>query len=325
MVSVSIVVPTYNRAHLLGRTVRSLVLQTYADIEIVVVDDASTDSTPEVLERLSRQDKRVRPIRLKRNSGVAVACNTGIETSQGKYVCTIADDDIAMPELVEASVKALERGADIGFAYSDFVLVRHEDFYIVRTPQSEGITYEEALAGTCPVGPGWFFRRHALVEVGGFDPSLRVAEDWDIFRRIIRAGWRIAHTGIVGAIKFESERMLSRKYALYADTFKAIMRRCEEDFDRFPLAKSKILSVIGMYSMRAGRWKDGLKFLQRSLKEKPAAPIVWLQFLFALGGPSVYSIGDGIYRKLHSAYRTKTVDKNFKQELIQWIKRVESD
>jgi len=89
--TVSVIIPTYNRAHTIGRAIKSVLNQTYQDFEIIVVDDGSTDNTEEVVK--SFRDKRIRYIQHKKNKGAAAARNTGIKSAKGKYIAFQDSDD----------------------------------------------------------------------------------------------------------------------------------------------------------------------------------------------------------------------------------------
>lgn len=98
--TVSVVIPTYNRAHLVGRAIQSVLNQTYQDFEIIVVDDGSTDNTEEVVK--SFNDPRIRYIRHDQNRGGSAARNTGIKMARGEYIAFQDSDDEWLPEKLES-------------------------------------------------------------------------------------------------------------------------------------------------------------------------------------------------------------------------------
>ena len=103
---VSVIIPTYNRAHLVGRAIRSVLNQTYQDFEIIVVDDGSTDNTEEVVK--SFNDPRIRYIRHEKNRGGSAACNTGIRAARGEYIAFQDSDDEWLPEKLEKQMQVFE-------------------------------------------------------------------------------------------------------------------------------------------------------------------------------------------------------------------------
>ena len=120
---VSVVVPAYNAAWSLDETLASVCAQTYRDIEVLVVDDGSTDATADVAAAWSQRDCRVRLIR-KPNGGVASARNRGLREARGVYVAPIDADDLWAPDNVERQVAALEAagpGACMAFAHTIFI------------------------------------------------------------------------------------------------------------------------------------------------------------------------------------------------------------
>lgn len=114
MPAISVIVPVYNTEAFLEKTVGSLTAQTFKDIEILCVNDGSTDGSLDVLRRLSEADNRVKIINLDRNSGVSVARNTGIEKAKGEYIYFLDSDDWIDPDYLEAMyAHAVETGLDV--------------------------------------------------------------------------------------------------------------------------------------------------------------------------------------------------------------------
>ncbi len=93
---VSVIIPTYNRAHVLGRAIRSVLDQTYQDFELIVVDDGSSDHTGEVVATFA--DPRIHYLRHEKNRGAAAARNTAIKTAQGEYIASLDSHDEWLPE-----------------------------------------------------------------------------------------------------------------------------------------------------------------------------------------------------------------------------------
>lgn len=118
---VSVIIPTYNSEKYLEKTVSSVLAQTYKDIEIVLVDDCSKDSTREVIERISRVDKRVKFIFQKKNGGAAVARNTGINYAEGRYIAFLDSDDTWEPNKIEKQIAILNEGKPFVFCAYDTV------------------------------------------------------------------------------------------------------------------------------------------------------------------------------------------------------------
>ena len=118
--SVSIIIPTYNRAYLICEAIDSILNQIYQDIEIIVVDDGSTDNTAEVLQRYKDKITYIK----QENEGPGDARNRGIAEASGKYIAFLDSDDIWFEFKLEVQVDILEKLTDVGFLFSDFCIIK---------------------------------------------------------------------------------------------------------------------------------------------------------------------------------------------------------
>ena len=190
---VSVVIPTYNRADLLPRAVNSVLAQTFTDFELIIVDDASPDRTPQVAAAFN--DPRVRHVRHPRGKGPAGARNTGIAQSRGRYVAFLDDDDEFLPQKLERQVRALDAAPpQVGMAYVQAEYVG-PDGEVQRTLRhtEEGDLFDELLALRLFFGIGStaMFRASVFAEIGGFDETLAQGEDPD-FACVLARRYHIA-------------------------------------------------------------------------------------------------------------------------------------
>src|SRR5882724_2062331 len=112
---VSVIIPTYNRAHYLGTAVNSVLSQTFSDFELIVVDDGSTDDTMRLVERF--HDSRLRYI-YQQHRGISAAMNAGIRAARGGYIARLDSDDIWLPDMLEVEVGVLDARPEIGLVYA---------------------------------------------------------------------------------------------------------------------------------------------------------------------------------------------------------------
>jgi len=173
---ISVVLPTRNRAALLPRALASVLRQTFADFELIVVDDGSTDDTPGVIDRYPE----VRHLRCD-NAGPSAARNLGVAEASGAFLTFCDADDRFRATKVAAQVDHLRAHPDLGC-----VLVAHETFY---EPGVEEAAWERAEGGTQPQSV--LARRCVFDAVGGFDQSFRFAEGIEWLGRVRAAGIRI--------------------------------------------------------------------------------------------------------------------------------------
>lgn len=184
---VSVVVPTYNVGDLVRVTVDSALAQTYSDLEVIVVDDGSTDGTPDHLDGL--EDPRLRIVH-QTNGGVSTARNHGTRLARGEYIAFLDADDVWAPTKLEETLPALEGHVAAG------TLMRYIDEAgrELRSAAGEDPAVGDALERTrhAELMPyqtsSIVFRADAVRAAGEWDPGLRVAQDLDFLARVARLG-----------------------------------------------------------------------------------------------------------------------------------------
>ncbi|MEM9907315.1 MAG: glycosyltransferase family A protein [Cyanobacteria bacterium P01_D01_bin.44] len=184
MPKVSVIIPAYNSMAFLPETLDSVLTQTFADFEVLIVNDGSTDQLVEWASGLS--DHRVRLIN-QANQGCAIARNTGILSSRGAYIAFLDADDIWEPTKLEKQVAILESSPNIGLVNTWISNIDAQGDRVGKLSGSdaEGYVWESVIednpimCGSIPM-----IRRQCFERVGLFDQSLRSAEDWDMWIRI---------------------------------------------------------------------------------------------------------------------------------------------
>lgn len=193
---VSIVVPTYNRAHLLPKTLRSCLQQTYQNLEVIVVDDGSSDNTGDVVSDFQRNDGRVRYVR-QQNQKLPTALNTGFRLSRGQYLTWISDDNQFREDAIQILVEAMSRDRDAGLVYSDFDIVDANGRFLrhrrLRGP--ERIPYQNCVEAC------FMYRREVYQKIGEYDPDLLLVEDYDYWLRI-HLRFKVVHLSEVFPFSF---------------------------------------------------------------------------------------------------------------------------
>lgn len=191
---VSVIIPTYNRAHLLGRAIRSVLAQTRQDFELIVVDDASTDNTREVVGGFA--DPRVRYVRHDVNRGGTVAMNTGLQEARGEYVTFLDDDDEYLPQKLEKQLETFTTSdlKELGVVVCGFAEVWDDAPGAepqVRLPAHRGWIYEDVMAIRGWWGPPLLMvRRPVSGPLFTFDEGLSGCEDWDYLLRLAQR-WQV--------------------------------------------------------------------------------------------------------------------------------------
>ena len=185
MPKVSVIIPTHNRAELLGKAVQSILDQTFTDFELLVCDDASTDNTPELIKRF--EDKRILYTRYETNRGVIEVRNNAITNSKGKYIEFLDDDDEWIPTKLEKQVALLDRSPDkLGVVYTGASSTDMELGRIIKvfTPRYRGNILKDLLKGNFLNTSTIVLRKLCFEKLGLFDPRFGYAEDFDMWIRI---------------------------------------------------------------------------------------------------------------------------------------------
>jgi glycosyltransferase involved in cell wall biosynthesis len=191
MPSISVVIPTYNRAQNLIKALSSVSQQTYQPVEIIVVDDGSTDETESVVRsfrsELNKTSTTVEFIQHNTNKGPAAARNTGIEHATGDFVAFLDSDDWWLDQKLELQMQLLvDSSPDTAVIYCEYY--RQDEKNYRRKPNSQcysGDVHEQLLQGWCPATTSLFLiRREALSDVGGFETGVMSFEDYDLWLRL---------------------------------------------------------------------------------------------------------------------------------------------
>ncbi len=186
---VSVIIPTFNRANLLLRAIRSVLSQTYKDFELIVIDDASEDNTREVVNGFS--DRRIKYIRLNERAGSAASRNIGIKTSRGKFLTFLDSDDEWHSKKLEYQVNDIKDQSDkIGIVYTKTIRkYKNREYYIpsCKVKHREGYLYRNLILGQYIVPtPSALVKKVCFDKCGYFDEKLQVLEEWDLWIRMSR-------------------------------------------------------------------------------------------------------------------------------------------
>lgn len=184
MARVTIVTAAYNAAPYVARTIESVLAQTYPDYEYVIVDDGSTDSTPEIIERYASRVTRIR----QPNAGEGPARNRGFERAAGEYVAVVDADDVWAADKLERQVTAMDRHPDAGLCYTNAVKIRADGAIIAPriVPEHPPLTCLRAITGGNPIVTSSVLFRRKYLEARPY-LGFRVAADHHVNLKVL---WR---------------------------------------------------------------------------------------------------------------------------------------
>jgi glycosyltransferase involved in cell wall biosynthesis len=292
----SVIIPTYNHADYIERSISSALAQTLKEKEVIVVDDGSTDDTS---ERLRQYAGRVTCLQ-KENGGLGAARNTGIRMSRGTYLQFLDADDSIAPGKLQTHVSFLEAHPEVDVVYSD-----------CRVVDSAGV---EGPNASVPVDPGQdvvrellrhnlmpvhasVVRRSAVVAVGMFDECRTAQEDWDLWLRLAIRGSRfryvsgnVAFYDQAGSLMTTNAELMYRrtKHLLEKHEASPDLRQLGEDYLRSFVAHQSILLAIRAYNNRW--WRRSRQHFWRATVSQPR--VMGLRYLACLPKALIHELLD---------------------------------
>lgn len=253
---VSVLIGTYNRADLLLRAVNSVLRQHYGNLEIIVIDDASTDNTPEVVRTLG--DDRVKYIRHKENKGIATVSNAAFKHSKGEFIALLGDDDEwtnrdKLYRQVEVFRKNRARRLGIVGAWWQDI----ENGQVIRqhTPDISSDLTERMLTGNIICGSMMMVSRKAWEAVGGFNENMKRGTDSELARSIITRGYEVemipeimGNVHISGSDRITNTNSLERiKTAMCMVEY--LLQKYSALYDKYPQARAHRLYQLAELSL----------------------------------------------------------------------------
>jgi glycosyltransferase involved in cell wall biosynthesis len=182
MARISVIIPCFNRGHLIGRAIESVLTQSIDDFELLVVDDGSSDDTREIIQAF--EDSRIEYIRHETNRGASAARNRGVAQAKGEFIAFLDSDDAWLASKLEKQLASFDAGSSrLGIVYTLFEKIGWH--YEPQVRRWQGDIRDRILVNNC-VGTAStpMIRRRCFDVSGGFDESLRGSEDWDLWIRM---------------------------------------------------------------------------------------------------------------------------------------------
>ncbi|MFH1144011.1 MAG: glycosyltransferase [Candidatus Eisenbacteria bacterium] len=287
---VSVVIPVYNNARLIEETLATIYAQAAEGVEIVAVDDGSTDETAAVLQRHAG---RLRHFREENSGGCSRPRNYGIKESRGEHIAIFDSDDLMMPAKLERQSAFLDRHPEVDFVFTDFVNFEGDregephshscprfrralagrrvepDGYILPAGEAYEILLEENYIGASTM----MFRRGLVEKIGGFNETYDSSEDREFALRVTRAG-EIGFLDFIGhrrrihgaSMSAQTEKVLTRKIRLFEEEGR-IVRGNHRIIVRRRL--SQLHLALGWHLRERGRAKEGLAHYRRAIALRP--------------------------------------------------------
>lgn len=284
--AVSIVLPAYNRVGSIRMAVESVLRQSFADFELIVVDDGSTDGTMAQLADIT--DPRVRMLANPQNLGASAARNRGIRAARGEWVAFQDSDDEWMPQKLAKQMARLEQYSEDAIAcYCGMMIVGEPEATLeARTtvlyiPDStiasvEGNLLGQLLARSFISTQMLVVRRTALLETGGFDEALPALEDWDCAIGLsMRGMFSFVDEPLV--VQYFSENSITRSRAKRAQALASILEKHRNLLAAYPHLLTKHLVSLAGARRQLGDYAGAKRALAEARRLSPASPSILIR------------------------------------------------
>jgi glycosyltransferase involved in cell wall biosynthesis len=299
---VSVIIPTHSRAVYLKAAITSVLNQTFRDFELLVVDDASTDNTAEVVARFD--DARIKLIRHETRKGGSGARNTGIVNSKCDYIGFLDDDDEWTPEKLNLQISLLDQAPKkVGAVYTGYAWIDRQSGQLLgkRIPSSRGNLVNELLRGNC-VGTTStvLVRRACFHAVGVFDEDLPSFQDYDMWLRIARE------------FCFDCIDQPLVRYYRHENRISTNLNALQTGMDgmvrKYPLLGRKLAYLylsLGVSYCEAGDVKNGRQTFLKAIRLYPFEPRHYFNLFLSIFGPNYFRKGKEAKEKLFGPLREK--------------------
>ncbi len=252
-IRISVVIPAYNRAHTITKTIQSALSQTYPVSEIIVVDDGSSDNTEQVVKAID--DDRIRYFRLDKNRGASGARNHGVAQARYEMIAFLDSDDTWRPDKLEKQIAYLDSHKQCRIVYC--ALVRHYPSWDQIIPDMEsgrkleGDKMSDLLYDNTVSTPTIVMQKDLFDEIGGFDESLRRLQDWDLAIKCYKLGF----IGFVPEVLVDAPLLddaLTSNMDAYFESRCKMMQKYRQDYlttGTFNIAVTNILELAQKFNM----------------------------------------------------------------------------
>jgi glycosyltransferase involved in cell wall biosynthesis len=269
---VSVVLPTHNRAATLERAIRSVLAQTYDNLELIVVDDASSDLTQNILDRFT--DRRLKIIRNQVRQGVSMARNTGVLQATGEYIAFQDSDDEWRVQKLQMQLAAMREETILVLCGNWFVNAPLMGFTLRSCALGRTIDVTEQVVVRIPGAPCFLMRRADFLSVGGFDTAMNCFEDWELALRLSLKG-RVVLVNEPLVICQRTQGGLFSAEAGYITNLQRIFEKHGTRIKASTVARNKYCNLLGQTLCMYGDCKGGRRYFLEALQGRIVSFRTW--------------------------------------------------
>jgi glycosyltransferase involved in cell wall biosynthesis len=283
----SVVIPTHNRAHLLARAIRSVLAQTFQFFELLIIDDASTDETAQMVKLFV--DSRLRYIRRESSGGAAAARNTGIRQAKGEFITLLDDDDEYLPQFLEETYQHFTTASEqVGLSWcglrrvedtSSGEQVLSDDVWQPKFKSREHAHLSFLRSRRIGTNSGICIRKSCFDSIGLFDDTMRKAEDTDFFIRLVRQFDFVVVPSVLIKIHLHPGPRLTIYDQQMGAAYEKIIEKNIDALRQHPDLWAALHYKTGWLYYHGGDKTKARYFIRQALRRNPFHIKTWLGFL----------------------------------------------
>jgi hypothetical protein len=247
---VAVLMPVFNRELYVGQAIESVIAQDFVDFELLIVDDGSTDRTPEILRAWAQRDERIVVITMPENRGISAALNAGLSNARAPYVARLDSDDLMMPRRLAAQAAVLDSQPEVVLVSSAYETMDHSGNYLGTwrgDEPHEVVTYLLNFYNIVGGGGQVMFRRAEVAAEGGYALAYPSSEDYDLWVRLLRKG-RIQTLPLIGMKQRDHKARSAVQYAsIKRSNWTGIMSESLGRYLARPIRDEEIASLITVW------------------------------------------------------------------------------
>lgn len=282
---VSVVIPTYNRAYCLKKSLNSVLKQSYQNLEVIVVDDASTDDTESTV--LSIDDPRISYIKLPENKGANYARNVGIKASVGSFVAFQDSDDEWLCEKIEEQVSRFRQlDVSYGVIYTGFFRMNGNVVDYTPAHINSSSVFESLLGRNFITTQSILVKRKCFDDVGLFDESLRRFQDWEILIRLSKE-YKFYGIDKPYVVAYHTDESISSNDDLLFGALSYIYKKHLSDIREFG-KEAIFLEKLANACVVNGKFSEAISWYVKSLSIEPFRFRLYVLILASFFGKSVF-------------------------------------
>jgi len=328
---VSIVLPTYNQADMLPKTIESIMNQTYQDWELIIVNDGSTDGTEKYLESLKipSTSETFKIVHHDHNQKLPSALNTGFEFAHGDYYTWVSSDSICAPYMIEALVKALDKYPDSGLVHADFFIIDENDHILTRVSNPDYCFRSMVIRNDG--NAAFMYPAKVAKKIGMYDTDINGAEDWDYWLRISE---KYSFVYVPEALYYYRIHEKSMQQTLTQEVNDSIVRMYDKLFERhnkqfqftelFPYvdmeSEQAFFAMLNfgseLLTARISQPLNAIVFLNGALQKSSDALVTWLNLGIAYTYLKKWNDAQACIREIRS--------RTYSDPILRYVDQLES-